>query len=271
MKKQLILLAVCCLLFSSCGNSLGGAPVTVSEPALSPQSQANLPQQLEWEADREGASQTPGGVYYRPSRYYDPSAGDSLPEGPLSMEAAAQRANEYAASMGLPLSGAVWELRPLDIYENFPGSYWECSASLPPYTSHRIEYQADLEHMAVRQQPWSVRLVLDGAGNLMRYYCSPVDPFDLEEHTAQELQEHQQQQTAWKNSDECRQTLLDGAATLGVGPVKRLLAPDETCLEWRLELENGDTYFADAFFGKKELYELYFSGYYINGDQLRAQ
>lgn len=269
MKKLFPAFLSIALCLTACGNSLGSDPVTVSGPFSSSQSQPDPLQQLEQEADREGASRTDNGVYYRPDRFFEQTDTDRLPTNALSMEQAAQKASEYAAAMGLPVSNAVWELRVWESCESLDSFQWECNASLPPYTSHRIEYQAEFEYMMERPYNWSVSITMDAVtGSLTRYYCSPVDPFDLEEHTAEELTEHERQRQEWQGSEEFRQILLDGADALGVGPVKRLVPPDDKCQGWRLELENGDTYFAEAFYGKKELYELQYSLYYVNGDQI---
>lgn len=268
MKKLRFLFLLAFLCLSGCGGR-AGEPVTVSAPAPSASSGASFSQQLQQKADLEGAGCTDGGVYYRPSRFFESGPEALLPGEALTMGQAAQRANDCAAAMGLPVTGLVWNVSFSENYEIADLPFWSCDAALPPYTSYVVEYQGTLEDMQPGQRNWSVTISLDALnGRLLQYYCSPVDPFDLKEHTAEERQEHERRRQAFEGSEECRRTILDAMDTLGVGPAKRLLPPDDTCLDWRAELENGDTYFAGAFYGKKELYELQYSTYYINGDQI---
>lgn len=269
MKKWSFFFLSACIFLTGCSGALESKPVVASAPAFSASGSETVPEQLEHQAKLENASRTDQGVYYQPSRFFQEDLASRLPEGALTMGQAAQQASGYAAAMGLPTTDLLWSLYLSAGYETLTDAYWVCEASLPPYVSYAINYQGTLEEMQPGEQEWSVSLYLSAPdGRLLSYYCSPIDPFELEEHTGEEHRAHQQQADAWDGGEEYRQAVLEGMNALEVGPVKRLLPPDQNCVAWRAELENGDTYFVGAFYGKKELYLLQYSTYYVNGDQI---
>lgn len=249
MNRRRFAALLACLCLTGCGADPAARPVTVSAPASAAQPEkGNFTTGLERQIQLENAQQTPGGVYYRE---LPPTAdAPAPPPDGLTAQQAAEQASRLAAAMGLPVGDAVWELRYTAGAGDFQPEMWSCTAALPPFTTHVVEYAGNLnellESMAGREYSWNAQLWLACRGTLLQYRCRRPGPFELEPHTIDEQAVHRRRAEAWRGGEEFKQAIRQGLESLGMGPLRRLLAPDEHCSEWRAELENGQLFIVNA-------------------------
>lgn len=269
MKKASFLFLSACLFLTGCGGQPGSQPVTVPENT---QTESGAAAEIEQRELLENALRTPGGVYYQISEYR-PIADEmppALPPGSITFEQAAEKAGALAASLGFEVKDRLWSVTPALGDPAFSNALICCSVDMPPCENAVPNYSGTLGDLQPGQYPWGIYLTFTPDGSVYSYLCNRPAPFDLEEHTSGEQAARRLEIAEWKAGDEFLQLVQTTLGVLGIGPFQRMEPLTDDGMSMCAVLENGDTYFVDAFLGTGVMREVTFSTLYINGSELRA-